>query len=107
MLKTPRNIFGAGKNGILTLKLANACNWKVICFIDNDEKLWGLNCENYLVNPPSFIKNFEFDFIIIASESNYESISRQLQKKGLREGLHFFSFKKPVLVDGIEYRINL
>ncbi len=62
-------IYGAGENGAQLVKnLMRLNSYRIICFLDDDKKLWGRSISGVVIKPPFELKNFrnEADQILLA-----------------------------------------
>ena len=62
-------IYGAGENGAQLVKNLMSLNtYRIICFLDDDKKLWGRSISGVVIKPPFELKNFrnEVDQILLA-----------------------------------------
>jgi FlaA1/EpsC-like NDP-sugar epimerase len=79
-------IFGSGPTGKGLLPLIQK-QYQIIGFVDNDETRWGSIFEGFPVcKPDSIMENNDYDMIIIASLTGFESIIEQLLKMGVKRG---------------------
>ena len=72
-------VWGCGGTGLdfLDRKVLNY-SYGIICFTDNDSKLWGTKIKNtYKIIAPHDIKSYDFDIVIVCS-LYFEDIIRQL-----------------------------
>lgn len=75
-------IFGAAGTGQKIYKqIKDQC--EVLCFAENNSKLWGCNIDGIVVVSPEDILKKEFDFIHIGSMCGLEEISNQLVEMGI------------------------
>jgi hypothetical protein len=75
-------IFGtAGTGQKLFKKIKNTED--VLCFSDNNEKLWGTELEGKKIVNPNELVNMEFDFIHVASMCGLAAITEQLVGLGI------------------------
>lgn len=85
-------IFGTGVGLNKLLKAIAYEHIKIVAIVDNDHKKWGNSICLLQVQSPDVIKNLEFDFIVIASQS-YNQILQQLLMMGIdrKNLINFFS----------------
>lgn len=75
-------IFGAAGTGQKIYKqIKDQC--EVLCFAENNSKLWGSNIDGITIMSPDDILKKEFDFIHIGSMCGLEEISNQLVELGI------------------------
>lgn len=86
-------IYGADENGVQLFKSLRSINTsKVICFVDDNPKLWGRSISGILIRSPKYLsKNFEkLDQILLALP--------HLKKNERKEKIEFLkNFKVPLL----------
>lgn len=73
-------VFGTGSTSQVVVNSLN-CRCKIVAFIDNDPKSWGVK-DGIFVKSPASIKDINYNYIIIASQYN-ESIYNQLINLGI------------------------
>ena len=72
-------LFGTGYYGKKILRYLKDKDNQIICFADNNEKLWGTLIDGVPIVPPSSILERSFDAIVICvSDKYYSEIYRQL-----------------------------
>ncbi|WML35467.1 chemotaxis protein [Clostridium sp. OS1-26] len=84
-------MFGTGKSSIIIENVLN-CKVKILAYVDNNESKWGTKRNNILIVKPEQIKNYDYDYIIIASQFN-EEIYNQLIDLGVVENKIFQYYK--------------
>ncbi len=93
-------IFGAGANA----KLAYYCyslKYELICYVDNDPKLWGTKANGLDICPPDVLR--DMDAVIIISSNRYaEEIKKQLFVEFGRKKVITFSMKEELQILGEE-----
>lgn len=80
-------LFGTGSGALRTLFALNLLDLYPEYCVDNEAKKWGMLFQGVRVFKPEKIND---ECIVIVGSSYYKEISRQLEKKGLLEGVHFF-----------------
>ena len=76
--------FGAGKKGRYWIENGKGFGIKPKGIVDNNEELWGKQCEDIIIYCPEIIKNDFFDYICITCNKEYE-IYQQLLELGVSE----------------------
>jgi len=69
-------VFGTGSGGRASYK-SHCASYHIIAFVDNNKNIQGQSLFGSLIISPEEIKNYEFDYIIIASDYHVE-IKKQL-----------------------------
>lgn len=77
-------IFGTGSGSIKVLDNLNLDKVKILAFIDNNREKYGSTYHNRQVISPNSIKEYEYDYILIASQV-YSKIYRQLINLGVNQ----------------------
>ena len=75
-------VFGSGSTGKFILHLVEE-QYKVIGFIDNNHKRWGMAVEGYEIYSPEKLKTSGFDGVVIASLPGLNEITKQLLELGI------------------------
>lgn len=75
-------IFCANGLGELVLDSIDDSKIKVLGFLDNDQQKWGGMWQGIEVFSPEFIREAEYDYIVIAYSEYADSITEQLMKLG-------------------------
>jgi len=86
-------IYGAGENGAQLVKnLMRLNTYRIICFLDDDKKLWGRSISGVVIKPPFELENLrnEVDQILLAVPD-----LKRLKRKKLIESLQ--NYKIPLL----------
>lgn len=73
-------IFGAGKSANMAYN-CYAARFELICYVDNNENLWGSKINGLEVCSPDVLKKTEDAFIIISSSDNAEAIKNSIREK--------------------------
>lgn len=99
-------MFGTGKASIIIKQALNE-QTNILAYIDNDRSKWSKIIDNVKILGPQYIKNFNYDYIIIASQYN-EEIYSQLISIGI-ERHKIFQYSKFVsnYYNYYKYFINL
>lgn len=84
-------IFGTGKSSVVVKQMLNK-QVNILAYIDNDKSKCNKNIDNVKIFSPQYIKDFNYDYIIIASQYN-EEIYKQLINIGIEKHKIFQYYK--------------
>lgn len=97
-------IFGGGSTAKRVIRGIRK-NVEVISFLDNDSKKWGQKFEGININKPEYIKQIEYDFIVILSQEDYmiysQLLSMGVKKEKIFRYVTFFIFINNILKNKI------
>jgi len=72
-------IFGCGAGGLAMLELSKHFEWEVVCFVDNNNALWGSAIEGIPIVSPQTLSSDNYDLVIVASKEGKTDIIAQLK----------------------------
>jgi len=85
-------IFGTGSTSQRITKWLNS-NVNVVCYCDNNNELWNRKLHNKVIIGPQNIKNYHYDYIIIASQFNSDIYEQLINLEINREKIFdYFKF---------------
>lgn len=85
--------FGAGKNGKYWLQCLKEFGAAPDGFIDNNQSLWGRECEGIPVYAPDRLQTLAYDYVAITCKDT-ETIYQQLLEMGIEEEKILFQYHK-------------
>lgn len=98
-------IFGTGSTAEIVMS-ALKDNVNVVCFVDNDTEKWGEYFKEKIIYNPKYISELEYDFLIIASQYDYD-IYFQLINMGVNKEKIFQYISFSLLINNrFNYRIK-
>ena len=101
-------IFGTGSGAEKVINSLNE-DTKIIAFSDNDEKKQGMKLRGIAIINPNYLKNFSYDYIVIASQCNLQ-IKKQLINMNIDKNkifdFYFYLSNKNFIKDNIKYFIE-
>lgn len=97
-------IFGTGNGNVNMKKALNFNKVDILAFVDNNVVKHGKDYENKKIISPKKIINYEYDYIIIASQF-YEEIFEQLMVLGIKKEKIIKFYEHPI--DFISYKYDL
>ncbi|MGE5630061.1 MAG: class I SAM-dependent methyltransferase [Caulobacteraceae bacterium] len=74
-------VFGTGNFARTLMANTNLNNANIICFLDNDSSMYDKSFCGYKVNPPSFLKEFDGEVLILSMHGSAE-IEKQIRAIG-------------------------
>lgn len=84
MTKKKVVLFGAGADGKLFVEHF-VDDFEILCFLDNNEKLWDTKVMGIPVRAPISIRDMEFDLLFIQSRVYHDEILEQAKSLGIEE----------------------
>ena len=78
-------VFGSGFAGYEIISILRQKNIDVLCFVDNDSKLWGSEKYGIKIKDPDELRNIENVAVIIGTNNNTDEIKKQLLSIGIEE----------------------
>lgn len=91
-------LFGAGRNGSCAYKEIKK-QYQIYGFCDNNEKMWGRDCEGISVIAPEQLKTIQNVFVILTVTGQYcLSIKRQLNDMGI----NFITYMEYILIHNFD-----
>lgn len=90
-------IFGAGRNANIAYN-CYATRFELVCYVDNNENLWGSKINGLEVCSPDILKNTKEAFIIISSINNAESIKNNIYEKYGKHKVITFCMKEEISI---------
>lgn len=92
-------IFGTGV--YYDLRKQNIKNYaEIVAFIDNDSNLWWKEKDGITILPPNFIKQLEYDYIVLMSLNTFEMKQQLLNLKVEQDKIKFYEDFRAYLCTG-------